>query len=169
MWIWRSPNCKMSKHHQNTVINVESKYVLMKKLILYVTTAKIKVTKIFMHLWYVCFLMTNVLVEILVKFHNWPIGFWIQSNEPHDTRGFRFYTGYLEYMDKHIEVADGHQVIAKQKVQVWIRFWLSWISFHRNVTQHNFVTIFLWWFIELRIYLFVPQRFLHCVIGSKIE
>ena len=31
-----------------------------------------------------------------------------------------FIPGLLEYMDKHIEVADGHHVIAKQKVQVWI-------------------------------------------------
>ena len=43
---------------------------LIKKLIVHVTTAKIKVTKIYMHLWHACIVMTNVLVEILVTVHN---------------------------------------------------------------------------------------------------
>ena len=55
----------------------ESKYVLMKKLIVHATTEKIKVTKRYMHLWHACLVMTNALVDILVTVHNFHIGFWI--------------------------------------------------------------------------------------------
>ena len=37
---------------------------------------------------------------------------------PHNTRGFIFIPGSLEDTDKHIAVADGHPVTAKQKGQV---------------------------------------------------
>ena len=57
--------------------NSETKYVLMKKLIVHAATAKIKATKIYMHLWHVCLVMMNVLVEILGTVRNLPIGFWI--------------------------------------------------------------------------------------------
>ena len=39
----------------------------------------------------------------------------------HDTRGFIFITGSLGDTDKHIEVADRHHVMAKQKLQVQIK------------------------------------------------
>ena len=50
--------------------NSESKYVLMKKVIVHVTTEKIIVTVGYMHLWHAYLVMTNVLVEILVTVHN---------------------------------------------------------------------------------------------------
>ena len=50
--------------------NGESKNDLMKKLIVHATIAKITVNKIYMHLWHVFLVMTNVLVEILVTVSN---------------------------------------------------------------------------------------------------
>ena len=50
--------------------NVKSKYVLLKKIIVHATTAKITVIKIHMHLWHVCLVMMNVLVEFFVTVHN---------------------------------------------------------------------------------------------------
>ena len=52
--------------HQKIMRNGKSKYFLMIKLIVHVTTAKITVTKRYMHLWHACMEMTNILVEILV-------------------------------------------------------------------------------------------------------
>ena len=43
---------------------------LMKKVIVHATTAKITVTKGYMHLWHACMVMTNVLVEMLVTVCN---------------------------------------------------------------------------------------------------
>ena len=43
-----------------------SKYVLMKKVIVHAKTAKITVSKRYMHLWHVCLPMMNVLVKIIV-------------------------------------------------------------------------------------------------------
>ena len=40
---------------------------------------------------------------------------------PYDARGFGFIPGSLEDTDKHIEVADGHHAIAKQKGQFRIK------------------------------------------------
>ena len=53
------------KNHQNIMKNGKSKYVLMKKVIVHATMAKITVTKIYMHLWHACLVMTNVLVTFL--------------------------------------------------------------------------------------------------------
>ena len=39
--------------------NGESKYILMKKVIVHATTAKIIVTIRYMHLWHECLAMTN--------------------------------------------------------------------------------------------------------------
>ena len=50
--------------------NGESKYVLMKKVIVYMTTVKITMTKRYIHLWHVCLAMTNVLVKHLVTVCN---------------------------------------------------------------------------------------------------
>ena len=86
----------------------------MKKLIVQVTTAKITATKRYMHLWQVCLAMTNVQVKIMVTVHNWPIGH--MTPEVSD-----FIPGSLGDTDKYIEVADGHQVKAKQKVQARIK------------------------------------------------
>ena len=41
-----------------------------KKVIVHSTTARITVTKGYMHLWHACLLMMNVLVENLVTVHN---------------------------------------------------------------------------------------------------
>ena len=57
--------------------NAKNKYVLMKKIIVHATTAKITVTKKYMHIWHVCMVMTNVQVRIIVTVCNWPIRFWI--------------------------------------------------------------------------------------------
>ena len=50
--------------------NGESKYVLMKKVIVHVTTEKIIAIKRYLHIWHECLIMTNVLVEILVTVLN---------------------------------------------------------------------------------------------------
>ena len=50
--------------------NGESKYVLMKKVIMNATMAKITVTKRYMHLWHVCLAMINVQVNIMVTVRN---------------------------------------------------------------------------------------------------
>ena len=59
--------------------NGKIKYVLMKKVIVHATTAKITATKRYMHLWHACLLMANVPVEILATVENGPIGFWIME------------------------------------------------------------------------------------------
>ena len=46
--------------------NSESKYVSMKKVIVHATTAKITVTKRYMHLWHACLITMSVLMEILL-------------------------------------------------------------------------------------------------------
>ena len=63
--------------HKKRIKNCESKYVLMKKVIVHATTAKITVTKRYMHLWHECMKMANVLVKHLVTVCNLPIVFWI--------------------------------------------------------------------------------------------
>ena len=40
---------------------------------------------------------------------------------PHATRGFSFIPGLLEDTDKHVEVAEGNHVTAKQKGQIQIK------------------------------------------------
>ena len=65
------------QRNQNRTRNGIIKYFLMKKVIVYVTTAKKTENKIYMHLWHAYLVLTNVLVEILVTVHNRPIGFWI--------------------------------------------------------------------------------------------
>ena len=61
-------------------------------------------------------------------------GFW--SNVPHNTRGLGFIPGSLEDMDKHIEDADVHHVMAKQKVQVQIKMYKN-IRDPLIATLHN--------------------------------
>ena len=58
------------QNHQNIMKNGKSKYVLMKRVIVHVTTAKITVTKIYMHIWHVCLTRTNVQVKIIVTVYN---------------------------------------------------------------------------------------------------
>ena len=69
--------------HPKIIRNGKIKYVSVKEVIVHlrknVTTVIITTTKTYMHLWHVCLIMTNVLVEILVTAHNWPIGFKIQN------------------------------------------------------------------------------------------
>ena len=59
--------------------NGKSKYVLMINVIIHATTARITVTKGYMHLWHVCQIMTNDPVGIFVTVHNLPIGFFIME------------------------------------------------------------------------------------------
>ena len=47
--------------------NVQSKYVLMKKVILHVTTAKIIVTARYMHIWHECLTTTNGKIIVIMK------------------------------------------------------------------------------------------------------
>ena len=56
--------------HQKIMRNGESKYFLMKKVIVHATTAKITVTKGYMHLWKKCMAMTNVLVKCMATVSN---------------------------------------------------------------------------------------------------
>ena len=48
--------------HQNITRNGESKYVLMKKVIVHATTAKITMTIRYTHLWQECLVLTNAKV-----------------------------------------------------------------------------------------------------------
>ena len=48
--------------HQKIMKNGESKYILMKKLIVHATTAKITMTIRYTHLWHECLVMTNAKV-----------------------------------------------------------------------------------------------------------
>ena len=56
--------------HQKIMKNGKINCILMKILIMHVTTAKIRVTKRFTHLWHVCLAMTNVQVKIMVTVRN---------------------------------------------------------------------------------------------------
>ena len=56
--------------HKRRMINGKRKYVLMKKVIRNSTGAKITATKRYMHIWHICLVMANVLVEILVTVYN---------------------------------------------------------------------------------------------------
>ena len=47
--------------------NVQSKYVLMKKLIVHATTEKIIVTARYMHIWNECLAITNVKIMVRLK------------------------------------------------------------------------------------------------------
>ena len=67
-----------------------------------------------------------------------------------------FIPGTLEDTDKHIEVADGHHVTAKQKVQSRIKMCDGHV--------YPFITM-----LHNRTYLFIPQRVLHCVLWRKRE
>ena len=60
--------------HQKIIKNGESKYVLMKKVIVHVTTEKITMTRRYTHLWHKCIAMSNVQVKSMVKVRNYPIG-----------------------------------------------------------------------------------------------
>ena len=61
---------KIFQIHQKITINGKSKNVLMKKVIVHATMARITVTKRYMHLRQACLVMTNILVENLVTVHN---------------------------------------------------------------------------------------------------
>ena len=56
--------------HQKMMRNGESKYILMKKVIVHSTTTKITVTERYMHLWHVCLAMMNVVAEVFVTVRN---------------------------------------------------------------------------------------------------
>ena len=64
------------RRHQMILRNGESKYVVMKKVIVNATTGEITLTKRYMHLWHVFLIMMNVIVETLVTVSNGPIGFY---------------------------------------------------------------------------------------------
>ena len=52
--------------HQKIMRNDVSKYILMKKVIVHATTAKMKMTIRCTHLWHKCLVMTNAKVESMV-------------------------------------------------------------------------------------------------------
>ena len=54
-----------SENHM--IENFQSKYVLMKKLTVHATTAKIIVTARYMHLWHECIAMTNGKIMVRLK------------------------------------------------------------------------------------------------------
>ena len=58
---------KKYPNQQKIMRSVESKYVLMKKLIVHATTAKIIVTARYMHLWHECLAMTNGKIMLGLK------------------------------------------------------------------------------------------------------
>ena len=63
---------KNVQSHIKRTRNGKSRYIVVKNVIVHVTTSKITVTKRYMHLWHVCLVMTNVLVESLVTTCNQP-------------------------------------------------------------------------------------------------
>ena len=75
--------------HQKIIINGEGKYVLMIKVIVHVTMAKIMMTIRYTHLWHVCLAMTNVQVKIMVIVCNWPIEFYIRGQRATWQQKFR--------------------------------------------------------------------------------
>ena len=58
------------QRHQKITRNLEIKYVLMKKVIVHATTAKMTMTIIYTHLWHECIVMTNAKVESMVTVRN---------------------------------------------------------------------------------------------------
>ena len=69
-----------------------------------------------MHLWHVCLIMTKVVVEILgenSQLNNWVLNSVASCHMTQQVSDFIPYS--LEYTEKHIEVADGHHITAKQK------------------------------------------------------
>ena len=56
--------------HQKTVRKDAMQYVLMKKVIVHETTAKMKTTIRLMHLWHECLVMTNAKVESMATVRN---------------------------------------------------------------------------------------------------
>ena len=56
--------------HQKIMKNGESKYVLMKKVIVHATKAKITMTIRYTHLWHVCLAMTKIQVKRMVTVRN---------------------------------------------------------------------------------------------------
>ena len=56
--------------HQNIMRNGERKYVLMKKVIVHATTAKIKMTIRYRNLWHKCLAMTSAKVKSMVTVRN---------------------------------------------------------------------------------------------------
>ena len=63
--------------HLNTVRKDASLRNLRKKVIVRATTAMMKMTIGYMHLWHECLMMKNAKVKTMVTVHNRPIGFWI--------------------------------------------------------------------------------------------
>ena len=61
--------------HQKIMGNGKIKYVLMKRVIVHVTTEKTTMAIRYKHLWHVCLAMTNVQVKIMVTVRNLPIVF----------------------------------------------------------------------------------------------
>ena len=56
--------------HQKIIRNGESKYFLMKKVIVHVTTEKITMTIRYTHLWHECLAMMNAKVKSIVTVRN---------------------------------------------------------------------------------------------------
>ena len=61
---------KIFPSHQEITRNGEGKYVLMKKVIVHATRAKITTTIRYTHLWHECLAMKNVQVKIMVTVRN---------------------------------------------------------------------------------------------------
>ena len=56
--------------HQKIIKNGKGKYVLMEKVIVHVTTAKIMMTGIYTHLWHECLAMTDAKLKSMVTVRN---------------------------------------------------------------------------------------------------
>ena len=66
--IERTPRkCFRCGYEDHMIANFQSKYVLMKKVIVHATTAKIIVTARYMHLWHECLEMTNGKIMVRLK------------------------------------------------------------------------------------------------------
>ena len=71
--------------------NGKSKYVLMKKVIVHATTAKITMTIRYTHLCHACLVITNAKVKSMVKVAIDQLDFGFGSNVPEDARSFGFH------------------------------------------------------------------------------
>ena len=85
-----------------------------------------------------------------------------------------FIPGWLEDTDKHIEVSDGHDVTAKQKVQVWIKMCNNngntFIATFHNVILAPDICNSLFYIITLiTTCLFISQRVLYGVLLRQRE
>ena len=76
--------------------------------------------------------------------------------------------GSLENMDKHIGVADVHQITAKQKGQARIKMYVN--NGDPFIAKFHMLQVIFNYYVNIFVtYLFISQRVLHILLWSKRE